>query len=308
MTSLAEALQGPGGVERSFHCPVHNDSHPSASVNIVSGLWICYSCGAKGKAGDGYTVDPDALVNYLKDKARLKETKYFPESWLNLYGGDCEYWRTRFSQEACDHFQLGYDAETDSATYPVRDAGGYLLGVVRRPLDPDWDGGKYIYPRHVDVTRYMFNYTHQEARRRVLLVEGAADAIAAWEAGYEAYAIYGSRLSNEQVRLLHRVGAVEIWTAFDNDEAGQRAHNRVLELCGGWEVHQLEYGNVWWKDLAEMKISVAAEVLSQLGKPDHKRVESTTCESSPAEQPMSGDRHSSSTSLVGRLRIRRTKQ
>jgi hypothetical protein len=307
MTSLAEALQGPGGVERSFHCPVHDDSHPSASVNIVSGLWICYSCGAKGKAGDGYSVDPDALVSYLKDKARLKETKYFPESWLNLYGGDCEYWRQRFSQQACEHFQLGYDAETDSATYPVRDAGGYLLGVVRRPLSPDWDGGKYIYPRHVDVTRYLFNYSHQEARRRVLLVEGAADAIAAWEAGYEAYAIYGSRLSEEQVRLLHRVGAVEIWTAFDNDEAGQRAHNRVLELCAGWDVHQVEYGS--WKDLAEISITTRSEVLSQLGKPDHGRVESTTCESRQQTLLVENAVPSSSgTSKPGRLRISRTRK
>ena len=36
-------------------------------------------------------------------------------------------------------------------------------------------------------------------RRRVVLVEGALDAIALWNVGVPALAIYGSRLSEDQV-------------------------------------------------------------------------------------------------------------
>jgi hypothetical protein len=309
MTSLAEALTGAGGIERPFHCPVHGDTHPSASVNVISGLWVCYSCGAKGKAGDNYSVDPDQLLSYLKGLQKKHEQHYFPESWLNLYtaGETHEYWLGRFSQQACEHFQLGYDEETESATYPLRDAGGLLLGVVRRPLSPDWDGGKYIYPKYVDVTQYLFNYTQYEVRKRVLLVEGAADAIAAWEAGYEAYAIYGSRMTEAQIQLLRRVGAQVVFTAFDRDEAGEKCHWQVVDKIKDMPVNQvlIPEGS---KDLAELSIEEREQALSwSLGEPDHERVVSTTCESaSQAPQP-SAPTPSASTSGPGMLRIRRTR-
>lgn len=34
--------------EYKFLCPVHEDHSPSAEVNLVTGLWSCYSCGASG--------------------------------------------------------------------------------------------------------------------------------------------------------------------------------------------------------------------------------------------------------------------
>jgi hypothetical protein len=307
MTSLAEALTGPGGIERSFHCPVHGDNRPSASVNVISGLWICYTCGAKGKAGDGYSVNPDQLLSYLKGMKQRYEQHYFPESWLELYtaGGPHPYWLSRFSPEAIEHFKLGFDEERECATYPLYDQAGLLLGVVMRHVAPDWDGPKYVYPRFLDVTKLLFNYTQLVGQRRVLLVEGAADAIAAWEAGYTGYAIYGSRMTEHQIQLLRRVNAMEVWTAFDHDEAGEKCHNRVVEMIKDLPVHRVQWDGA--KDLAEMQVTVRREVLSQLGKPDQERVVSTTCESGRTDQPKSGREPSESTSGPARLRIKRTR-
>lgn len=308
MTSLDEALTGPGGTERPFHCPVHADKHASASVNVISGLWICYTCGAKGKAGNGYTVNPDALLSYLKGAQKRHEQHYFPESWLNLYtaGDPHEYWRGRFSEQACEHFQLGYDEESESATYPLRDAGGYLLGVVRRPLPPDWDGGKYIYPRHIDVTKYLFNYTQYERRPVALLVEGAADAIACWEAGFEAYAIYGSRMSEDQAQLLRRVSTMRVFCAFDMDEAGDKAYLGAKNLLPDMSVERVMLPE-GAKDIAEVELVWRTALLrDRVGKPDQERVVSTTCESGPTDRAKSGPEPSESTSGRGRLRIRPT--
>lgn len=36
------------GREYNFLCPVHNDTSASADVNMVTGLWSCWSCGARG--------------------------------------------------------------------------------------------------------------------------------------------------------------------------------------------------------------------------------------------------------------------
>lgn len=45
------------GDEYKFLCPVHAENSPSADVNLDSGLWSCFSCGAKGDlAGLGSVV------------------------------------------------------------------------------------------------------------------------------------------------------------------------------------------------------------------------------------------------------------
>lgn len=311
MTSLGEALAQPGaGIERAFNCPVHGDNHPSASVNIITGLWICYTCGAKGKVGDHYTVDPQALLSFLQSQKQRYESHYFPESWLNIFdaGEPHEYWLNRFSAAACKHFRLGYDPEDDAATYPLRDSMGLLLGVVRRPLAPDWDGPKYIYPKFLDVTNYMFNFT-QDARAKVLLVEGAADAIACWEVGFEAFAIYGSRMSERQAQLLRRINVRQIFTAFDLDEAGEKAYHRVVDLLPDVQTVQIKWPEDLGKDVAELPPDRRRKLLVDwFGEPEDERVVSTTCESSRPAPGSLGVPTSPSTSSPGRLRIKRTRQ
>lgn len=41
-------LNLPLGGEKSILCPVHDDSHKSASVNSDKGVWVCYACAGAG--------------------------------------------------------------------------------------------------------------------------------------------------------------------------------------------------------------------------------------------------------------------
>lgn len=41
-------LREPGYGERAIKCPVHDEDHPSCSVNRGKGLWHCHACGAGG--------------------------------------------------------------------------------------------------------------------------------------------------------------------------------------------------------------------------------------------------------------------
>lgn len=41
-------LDLPQGGEKSILCPVHDDSHKSASVNSDKGVWVCYACAGAG--------------------------------------------------------------------------------------------------------------------------------------------------------------------------------------------------------------------------------------------------------------------
>ena len=40
----------PTATEQSIKCPVHDDRNPSASANLETGVWVCYTCGSSGNA------------------------------------------------------------------------------------------------------------------------------------------------------------------------------------------------------------------------------------------------------------------
>jgi DNA primase len=85
----------PGYGERSFRCPSHDDSRPSASVNRSEGVWFCHACGSGGTAAQ-IVMDKEGL-NYVEAtrfisnltggktsspprRARKKSTRWIPPS------------------------------------------------------------------------------------------------------------------------------------------------------------------------------------------------------------------------------------
>lgn len=279
--TLPEALIYGRGNERPFLCPVHGDSRPSASVNMIKKVWYCYTCGARGGlSGENALIEPDyeQMMQWIQEK--LEEGRVYPESWLTRWtAGDVHpYWLQRVGADAARHFRLGFDPETESVTYPLRDSGGDVLGVVRRRLDPD--GPKYLYPKGVDISRYLFNYS-PEHRKVVVLVEGALDAIAFWNVGITAFAVYGSQLSAAQINLVERVDPDFIVTGYDRDDAGFKAHVATERAFRHRMVGRLVWPLSWGKDVDEIGPDHLRDVVRRLALPDLSCVESPTC-TSPA--------------------------
>lgn len=239
--TLEEALTRGRGRERAFRCPVHGDSHASASVNVVKGWWTCYVCGAKGTTTDIIEGEDfefgQGLVELLDEGEDARE---YPEAWLDLVhrpGLHHPYWLSRFWGSTIDHFRLGYDHVKGQPCYPMRAPDGTVLGLVYRQLDRE---PKYLYPRGVTKSELLFGYT-SEHRESVLLVEGALDAVACWESGSEAFALYGAQISAAQLALLQRTGVTKVGLVLDNDAAGVRA-------VKGWFTDEGRYvpGIEWW--------------------------------------------------------------
>lgn len=260
-------------MERAFLCPVHNDHDASASVNVVKGWWYCYRCGAKGRT-DGYIDVDDQRFAEDIDYLLGQEKRVYPESWLDSFtaGGPHPYWLGRgYSPEAIAHFRLGYDWDKGTPCYPIRDTDGSVLGVVRR--NPDGVDPKYKYPYGVTKSALLHNYSPQ-ARETVILVEGAPDVWAAWDAGHTAFGLYGAVLHRTQLRLLARVSPRRVVLALDNDRAGREAvegrrnddgeytpgARRLLE-AEGYEVVSVDWSSVPAKDLGEADVETRKSLL-----------------------------------------------
>ena len=262
--TLAEALRFGRGVERPFLCPEHGDSRPSASVNTVKGMWFCYTCHAHGTlTGEARLAEPDYQAMKLWLAKKMDEGRIYPEAWLDRYdaGPVHPYWLERVGEAASREFRLGSDPDSEAVTYPLRDPQGRVLGIVRRSLGET--GPKYKYPLGVDVGRLLFHYTtdHREA---VVLVEGALDAIALWSVGIDAFAIYGSRLSQEQVHLIDRIDPEYVYTCYDLDKAGWTAHCETERAFRHRLVSRLTWPRGWGGDIAEISEDRRRSVVDDL--------------------------------------------
>ena len=251
MTTLQEALSRGRGIERPFNCMVHDDKNASAYVNVVKGLWFCHSCHASGSLDGPIDVDPHDLVTQVNEILSDKEISVYPESWLTLYKGTSEYWESRFTQRAIDYFDLGFDPVKEMSCYPLRNPIGEIHGLVYRNNDPT-SKRKYKYPYGINISNYMFNYS-RERRDTVVLVEGAADAIALWEIGIEAFAVLGNHPSNTHINLIKRVEPKRIVLAFDMDSGGNSASVIIDDALGGqYEVVRATWDDNLGKDPAEL--------------------------------------------------------
>lgn len=259
--TLAEALANGSGVERQCLCPVHGDTHPSASVNTIKMVWVCYSCGAHGKVGGDDLLAPidfQALRRHLKKKSTPVAS--IPEGMLNVYQEDHPYWLRRFTRAACRHFRLGYDHEHEAGTIPLRAPEGHLLGVIQRRLAGL--GPRYRYPAGVDVSRLLWNY-HASTADVLVLTEGATDAIAAWEAGYDAVAVLGSSIRGPQATLLRRYDPDGIICAFDMDEAGRSAYYSVLRALPDYRISRAMWRPSEGKDLSALSVTTRKDILGK---------------------------------------------
>ena len=263
-SSIAEALTQGHGRERQFLCHVHGDTNPSASVNALTGAWICYACGAAGRVDlDGVDLDPYAVRRRITEIAERVEamTVRYPEGWLNFFDatGPGEYWLSRFSEEICREHRLGQTPDGAWATIPLRGSTGEVSGVIMRSLTGARP--KYKYPYQAKLSQRLYNY-HRVTSDVIILVEGATDVVAADEVlpGH-TMALYGDRLSNAQAKLLFRYAPRVVLVATDQDDGGETAMRSVQSKMDSFcTVRRL----VWedYKDLASIPVEERSEMLS----------------------------------------------
>lgn len=224
------------GEEMLCRCPWHQDGQkPNLYVNARKGVYLCHSCGAKGHLRHIAEKMPSIRTQDVRDKLAAMQlarrpgvVKVFSEGWLKKFEFHHEQWDQRLTSEVQSDFGLGYDPFEDVLTIPLRDHRGRLLGVITRRLDDLKP--KYRYPKGFKIGQHLFaSWKIKTRHKKVALVEGSVDTMACWEARIPALGLLGSRLTEDQTRLIQRLGIKHVVLMLDNDKAGN-----------GWPTHRIE--------------------------------------------------------------------
>lgn len=246
------------GSEWQCLCPFHEEKDASFSINVESGLFICYACQERGPfaklaahlgVGEyGGPVDPGRTASQVRKRipevkellTTPEEQKLFPADWLDWWSqpGYEEHWEPRgiTDAEVMADFQLGYAPEDEALIIPLHDHHGRPIGVVRRFLKPPPDVAKYKYPRGVKISQVLYGFsqaTRQEKLDQLVVVEGSIDALKAWSFGVPAVAILGARASDRQIELIESLSPTSLVLMLDNDRAGRLAAEGLIEGLRG---------------------------------------------------------------------------
>ncbi len=218
---------------------------PSVSKDEKDRLRECLAAAAKFYEAKLMTVP--AAVSYVQNRGVPPElmTKfgigYSPDSFSETYD---HLLKLGFSRTEIVAAGLGvqkdiegkmYDRFRHRIMFPIRDAQGVIIGFGGRAMgDSD---AKYVNsPESPLYNKSAVLFGLFQAReairktRKVVLVEGYFDCIAAHKAGIEhVVAVSGTALTEEHVKILRR-HADEIILCLDQDNAGQLAAVRAFDL------------------------------------------------------------------------------
>ncbi len=288
-------------------CPFHGEDTPSFSVSPEKQIFHCFGCG-KGGNVTSFIMEIENLsfieaIKHLADKSGDS----LPDEWLNRQQGPAysnedqsvlkayewsnklfhhvlkhtkdgkdalNYLKNRgFSEEAIEHFQIGYSPRKDQflstflkgkgfevenlvqygllssrdgntffdrfqgrVIFPIHNHQGKIIGYGGRSIQDD------IQPKYLNSSESKFFhkgkilYNFHQARRhfqklnQVVLFEGYADVIKAYQAGvYHAVATMGTSLSDTHVKILKQY-VDEVIICFDGDSPGKEASYKSAKL------------------------------------------------------------------------------
>jgi DNA primase len=235
----------PGRREISARCPVHEqtvghaDTHPSWSMNRETGLWICYSCGAKGslsKLVSLLTGDDDTIltvnrhlisagIKQLRERFEPDEEETEPEPEIDWRAfarfepvPQRQLDRRHLTARAAAKYGLRWDRAERCWIIPILTPLGELMGWQRKAT-----GYFKNEPYSMRKSTTLFGIQEVEHVTGVL-VESPLDVARLYTVmdGVSGVASMGVYVSDEQIRLLGELFD-RLIVALDDDREGRRA-------------------------------------------------------------------------------------
>lgn len=146
-----------------------------------------------------------------------------------------------FKEETIDHFEMSYVKRIDIRNRKgegkvffdrlyipmkfLQTNVGFILRRTSSNQEPKW----FFQPPDIVTGDMLYNYDSVIGESVVVVVEGMFDVWAFHELNIPAVATYGAHLTDQQYKLLMRLGC-DLVFAYDGDEAGQKATVKAVEM------------------------------------------------------------------------------
>lgn len=160
-------------------------------------------------------------------------------------------------------------------TFPIMDISSNVIGFSARKIHEETFGGKYINTQETPLfkkSKVLFGFNFSRRRiakeKKVIVVEGQIDALRLIQEKIDyTVAGQGTAFGKTHVQLLTRLGIAKAYLAFDGDQAGREAREKVGQLFQkeGIEVLHLLFPEGFDPDLILQKEG-AEGFLSYLGR------------------------------------------
>jgi DNA primase len=292
----------PNGEEIHARCPAHErilgyrERIPRHwSLNIGTGQHHCFSCEYGGslvkltmdQTGlglweatrlihsydvefDRHDHDDDYQHDELSERDPIEELASLFTAIQQREG----FWRRHFSPvpttklryrgitvQAAEDYELRWDCQTAEWIFAIAGRSGLLAGWQRKYGDQVRNQ-----PTGVRKSEYLFGLDRLDATRAIV-VESPLDVVYLHTLGhrYSAVSSFGANVSDAQMELLAASNVLSVVLALDNDDAGQKGTQSLLER--GWHrrlpLFLFDYGDATGKDPGELSVDEIERGLAQ---------------------------------------------
>jgi len=269
LESVGVDITRSGDREITGRCPVHvrvvghADRSPSWSINATTGLWICFSCGARGSlsmllselTGDASASAQKFLIDSGMQRLLTEDQPYENEQYVDT---DKFLSFKRVSDKRCATRNLDPDATWRHGVRWDPEVKCWIVPIVSQ-LGPlmGWQAKKQGWvrnrPNGVEKAKTLFGIERFRSRTAVL-VESPLDVVRFSSVGLDAQCLasFGAHVSSDQIRLLTHV-CDKVVVAMDNDDAGVFSSKRLSsQLSTRQGVYWWNYSQVSAKDIGDM--------------------------------------------------------
>ncbi len=239
-------------------CPFHKDGqerHPSFGITteeivkmnkrVPAGSCHCFTCGYKTASfvqfiadcfgsnlqyaedwlitryGEVWIEKPPTLLPISNDE----EEKFLDPSILAQYSYYHPYmYQRKLTNPIIEKFDIGYDKETNSLTFPVWDINDRLVFITRRNVS----NKNFNIPTGVVKPVYLLNYLIKEGATTAYICESQINALTLHTWGYAGVALFGTG-DEYQYEQLKKSGIRHFVLCFDGDAAGKHGQQRFLD-------------------------------------------------------------------------------
>ena len=251
-------------------CPFHKggqETKPSCGIHKETGVYNCFTCHENGTLTEFisyifgkndfgifgaewlrrqysiYSIEnrPEIELSYNRKQLKKENHSFVPDMVLDQYRYTHTYmYKRKLTDEVIDLFDVGYDKETDTITFPVRDIYGNCLFVARRSVT-----GKYFnYPSGAEKPLYGVYEIGRSGgyQTSVWVTESMFNCLTLWTHGVQAIALNGTG-SKQQLEELAKLPCRCITLALDPDAAGRSGMNKIKNYLDkhGKLVYTVEY-------------------------------------------------------------------